>query len=183
MPCPPKRRPVFGFTLIELLVVISIIVMLVAILLPALGKARKSALTLACGSNLRQVFMGLTVYADTYHRSWPLVYNPNVTPNGYYHRTYLYDTIYPGHTMPLVNGEMFGSVFICPSASMVVSSTNDQLYSYGMNVKLPDQFGKGLPAKQFGFKRPDDIDLPGQTMVLIDCYNAPARSWAMDLLE
>lgn len=52
-----------GFTLIELLVVIGIIAVLIAILLPALNKARDQARTLAGLSNLRQMGIGLMMYA------------------------------------------------------------------------------------------------------------------------
>ncbi len=53
-----------GFTLIELLVVISIVALLMALLLPALTKARESARTIQCGSQLRQIGIGLAVYQN-----------------------------------------------------------------------------------------------------------------------
>ncbi|MEX1017171.1 MAG: prepilin-type N-terminal cleavage/methylation domain-containing protein [Phycisphaeraceae bacterium] len=59
-----SRQP--RFTLIELLVVISIIALLIAILLPALHRARDSARSIQCLSLLKQLGNANQVYADMY---------------------------------------------------------------------------------------------------------------------
>jgi prepilin-type N-terminal cleavage/methylation domain-containing protein len=51
-----------GFTLIELLVVVAIIAVLIAILLPSLGRARDTAKTVKCANNLRSIYQGVKVY-------------------------------------------------------------------------------------------------------------------------
>lgn len=53
-----------AFTLVELLVVIGIIALLVAILLPALARARDSATTIQCQSNMRQLTLTTMMYAS-----------------------------------------------------------------------------------------------------------------------
>ncbi len=71
----PCRRSPGAFTLIELLVVISIISVLVALLLPSLSAARRQAIQLQCGSNLRQLCIAFLAYDIDYKNFPPGSYN------------------------------------------------------------------------------------------------------------
>ena len=66
----PQARPGSargGFTLVELLVVVGVLAVLVGLLLPALAKARRAAVAVACESNLHQIALAVLNYAGTNH--------------------------------------------------------------------------------------------------------------------
>src|SRR5205085_4804905 len=71
---PSRHNPVFrrAYTLVELIVVIGIIALLISILLPSLSKAPEAAAPIKCGSNLRQLNIGLVAYAATYRGFVPI---------------------------------------------------------------------------------------------------------------
>ena len=77
----PSRRRRPGFTLVELLVVIGIVALLISILLPSLNQARRSARSVNCLSNLRQIATGFVLYANAYQGDLPPVAEKQPTGN------------------------------------------------------------------------------------------------------
>lgn len=87
-----------GFTLVELLVVIAIISILAAILFPVFARVRENARRSSCASNLKQLALGLMMYAQdndgglpSYSKNsnatWPKLYEPTI---GYIKSTQIY---------------------------------------------------------------------------------------------
>jgi len=67
-----RRKTTASFTLLELLVVVAIIAILAAMLMPALQKVREKARQAVCISNLKQVYLGLMLYAQDFGGYLPM---------------------------------------------------------------------------------------------------------------
>ena len=78
-----RRFDVRAFTLVELLVVIGIIAVLLAILLPAVSRAREQGRQIVCANNERQIAAAIFMYVNDNQGKLPLIispYPPNQTP-------------------------------------------------------------------------------------------------------
>lgn len=97
-------RRVRAFTLVELLVVIGIVALLIAILMPALGRARKQALAVKCAANLRSIGQAMAMYVQRFDH-YPSCMMGNLRGRG--------PAIWPVRLRPFTGGEQ--GVFDCPA--------------------------------------------------------------------
>jgi prepilin-type N-terminal cleavage/methylation domain-containing protein len=165
----PGRSP-RGFTLVELLVVIAIIGILAAIILPVLSSAKRRAQEVQCISNIRQLTLGSSVYANE---------------NGA-HAFYDYDGGIGGTLwMGMDEYSSQKRLFICPVTHIATpplpfgygaadlawlwGSTNVYNGSYGFNGWLYDtaQFG-AANYPQFMMNKQSLIRFPARTPIFCD---------------
>ena len=127
VPPPGTREPGVrdAFTLIELLVVIAIIAMLVGLLLPALVGAKSSARVAQCLNRMRQISLGIRLYADD---------NADEFPRSQHSAFAHGQSAWSRAVAPQLGGSaaawtnLLTSIYHCPSDWRVASS------SYGLNV-------------------------------------------------
>jgi prepilin-type N-terminal cleavage/methylation domain-containing protein/prepilin-type processing-associated H-X9-DG protein len=158
------RHASAAFTLIELLVVIAIIAILAAILFPVFAKARAKARQTACLSNLKQMGLGVAMYAQDFDETYPpLVFDwttaapftgPDGKPGQYF---YWMQAIYP-YTKNI-------DVYTCTdksgsgwsgSASDYVPGDPDKTGAAFMYYGYSRAFGGGGDNSMAAYRRPAD---------------------------
>jgi prepilin-type N-terminal cleavage/methylation domain-containing protein/prepilin-type processing-associated H-X9-DG protein len=97
-------RPQAAFTLIELLTVIAIIGILAAILIPTVGAVRESARATQCVSNLRQIGVGLRMFAEDNRGFLPVATNFTAGVQSHYNGWRPFEN--PYHTHPQWSGQL-----------------------------------------------------------------------------
>lgn len=188
-----------AFTLIELLVVISIIALLVGILLPALGAARRSARTAVCASNIRQISIGLLSYAQDNKSFLPAAWSDPIASLSN-KRAFWQTTVWTYITSDALDTTKLNSpydylvdtVFECPSAEDGRGGYNNGNHlanGYGMNISLVTNKGIGAPGspgtglfatdqeRQRWYQREDLVVTSSATMLLIDNESFYAEYW------
>ena len=133
-----------GFTLIELLVVVAILVILIALLLPSLGRAKKISRGLVCLTHLRQIGVGFNAYAVENSTILPVPYFTLPTPA----RDITWETTLWQYvtSVTLTNTQLSDtkhtylarSTFVCPEGQLDVTTGDYQSMGYAMNESLPD---------------------------------------------
>ncbi|MEA2710340.1 MAG: hypothetical protein QOF78_2941 [Phycisphaerales bacterium] len=119
-----RRRRHEAFTLIELIVVVGIIAILIALLMPSLINARKTARTIQCASNVRQLTMAMINYSIEFRGAFP----PNSAQIDEYWFNEHAIGRYIRSSVPMIDGTIAGGVLVCPA------DLDDTIRSYSMNL-------------------------------------------------
>jgi prepilin-type N-terminal cleavage/methylation domain-containing protein/prepilin-type processing-associated H-X9-DG protein len=138
-----------GFTLIELLVVIAIIAILAAILFPVFARAREKARQASCGSNVRQIVLGVTMYSQDYDQMYPA-----------YHLRY---RGWADLIMPYVKNEQ---IFRCPSHR----NTQQLTCSYAANNSSTKSYGTAPWRHSKNITRVTEIEAPGESALILEVH-------------
>lgn len=191
-----KKR--LGFTLIELLVVVAIIAVLVAILLPALSRAREQTKKIVCGANVKQIGQAFFYYGNDFNDMIPRNNDNSVSFNSsgeWYSYGRWFQQISKYVQIPDVNStwdsnpnnlgrpDLFNfkkSVMFCPNYQYVFYDT--WVNPYGYNGELSNDQSHRKKGNPFSFyKKFSEINQAAKTSMIGD--GEPSTGWMSELLN
>ena len=181
-----------GFTLIELLVVIAIIAILASLLLPVLSKAKQKAWTVNCTSNLKQIGLGMRMFADDNAEQYPqsggsITWNftdANSPSNGWMQQIFSYvqnTNVYhcPGNAqLPQKNQSPFN--YFNGVRAAYVAAGNQRAAVDSKQILFPSAYvlsGDTIDTAQFFLLNDDDKDDYSQNCVGGDGNGIPSVEW------
>lgn len=148
-----------AFTLVELLVVIGIIAVLVAILLPTLGRSKDQAYRVQCMNNMRQLMLATLMYAGDNKQTMPQC-NWGGQTNGWLYGAPKFLT---GDPANVETGQLWPylktrKVYRCPVHTDFRSTgPSERLTSYLMNGGVQNYAGDPTPPKRLSFFKVKDV--------------------------
>lgn len=164
-----------AFTLIELLTVIAIIGILAAIVIPTLGSIRQTAHASVCLSNVRQIALACTVYANENKGRLP---DAGAGTDPLWARTL--------SSYINVSAGQKASIFVCPGTAIPVEETSnpygsanptgDIVLTYGMHSGLMPRGQTALSLAQV--KRPSEVILVADM-----CQDPNNKGWTPNSIE
>lgn len=141
---PSAKRAGTAFTLVEMLVIIAIILVLAALLMPALQRTLETARVVSCANNQRQIALGCTQYGETYN-GWMIVHYTDIG-GAYWGWPFFLAGVKGVGGIPDAPIIEPGEAYSCPSNLMTkmypfsAAHTANGNYSYGL-CDSPNNFG------------------------------------------
>lgn len=175
-----------GLTLIELIAVIATVGLLVAVLLPCLQTAQSQTRTIVCGSNIKQMILGLLTY-DTENGTLPHAFDSDRTeaPLGGYAGHHICDRIgwwwFNHITSYMRNDPGSDSTVWCPARQVNNYKLERDVLcgNYAVNQSIcKSSCGRESHAEFIGTPlRGTDISNPSQTLLLVDSGYSMITWW------